>query len=170
VGSGEQPLYIGVVGAGEAGVREAKLAEEVGGLLGSAGVVLLCGGMTGVMEFACKGAHEAGGTTVGILPGATRDQANPYVSVALPTALGEIRNALIVRASDAVIAISGEYGTLSEIALALKTGVPVVGIETWDLARGRRAVEGFEQASSPAEAVEKALERARARVGKSAPR
>ena len=84
------------------------------------------------MEAASRGAHRAGGRTVGILPGDVRSDANPYVQIALPTGLGEARNALVVRAADAVVAVGGGYGTLSEIALALRTGVPVVGLDTWD--------------------------------------
>lgn len=102
------------------------------------------------MEAACRGAKDAGGTTVGILPGTDRAAANPFVDVAVATGLGEARNALVVRAADAVIAIGGGYGTLSEIALALKAGKRVVGLETWD-------VEGVEVADSPAAAVEAVL-------------
>lgn len=118
--------------------------------LGGRGVVLVCGGLGGVMEAACRGAKDAGGTTVGILPGTDRAAANPFVDVAVATGLGEARNALVVRAADAVIAIGGGYGTLSEIALALKAGKRVVGLETWD-------VEGVEVADSPAAAVEAVL-------------
>ena len=110
----------------------------------------MCGGLGGVMEAACRGAKDAGGTTVGILPGTDRAAANPFVDVAVATGLGEARNALVVRAADAVIAIGGGYGTLSEIALALKAGKRVVGLETWD-------VEGVEVADSPAAAVEAVL-------------
>jgi hypothetical protein len=102
------------------------------------------------MEAACRGAKDGGGTTVGILPGTDRAAANPFVDVAVATGLGEARNALVVRAADAVIAIGGGYGTLSEIALALKAGKRVVGLETWD-------VEGVEVADSPAAAVEAVL-------------
>ena len=102
------------------------------------------------MEAACRGAKEAGGTTVGLLPGSYRGQANPYVDVALPTGLGEARNALVVRTADALLAVGGGYGTLSEIALALRTGKPVVGLRTWE-------IEGIEAAASPAEAVETVL-------------
>ena len=140
-----------------------RVAEDIGRLLAQAGAVLVCGGMTGVMEAVCKGAQEEGGATVGLLPGEDRAQANAYVSVALPTGLGEMRNALIVRAADAVIAVAGEYGTLSEIALALKTGVPVVGVETWDLERGPRGA--IERATSPAQAVKSALRLARGSTG-----
>jgi uncharacterized protein (TIGR00725 family) len=105
----------------------------VGRELGSRGVVLVCGGLGGVMEAACRGAKESGGTTVGILPGSDRSAASAYVDVAVPTGLGEARNALVVRAADALVAIAGGYGTLSEIALALKAGKRVVGIGTWDI-------------------------------------
>ena len=103
------------------------------------------------MEAACRGAKAAGGTTVGILPGDDRAQANDYVDVAIATGLGEGRNALIVRAVDALVAVGGEYGTLSEIALALKTGKPVVGIESW-------ALDPVEKVGSAEEAVRRALE------------
>jgi uncharacterized protein (TIGR00725 family) len=110
----------------------------------------VCGGLGGVMDAACRGAKDAGGTTVGILPGTDRAAANPFVEVAVATGLGEARNALVVRAADAVIAIGGGYGTLSEIALALKAGKRVVGLGTW-------AVEGVEVADSPDAAVEAVL-------------
>ncbi|MGH9177310.1 MAG: LOG family protein, partial [Acidimicrobiales bacterium] len=99
-----------------------------------------------VMAAACRGAKEAGGTTVGILPGLDRAAANPWVDVALPTGLGESRNALVVRAAGAVVAVAGGYGTLSEVALALKTGVPVIGLSTWDI-RGVRAATSAEEAA-----------------------
>jgi len=112
--------------------------------------VVVCGGLGGVMEAACRGAKEAGATTVGILPGADRSAANPFVDVAIPTGLGEARNALVVRAADALIAVGGAYGTLSEIALALKAGKRVAGIGTWD-------VEGVIAAPDAAAAVEAVL-------------
>ena len=113
--------------------------------------MLVCGGRGGVMEAACRGAKSGGGTTVGILPGDRRSDANPHVDVALATGLGEARNALVVRAADALIAVGGEYGTLSEIALALKAGKPVVGLDTWDIGAIVRATE-------PGEAVRRALD------------
>ena len=125
-------------------------AEQVGRELASRGVVLVCGGLGGVMEAACRGAKEAGGTTVGILPGTDRSAANPFVEVAIATGLGEGRNALVVRAADAVIAIGGGYGTLSEIALALKAEKRVVGLGTWE-------IEGVEPAGSPVAAVDAVL-------------
>jgi uncharacterized protein (TIGR00725 family) len=112
------------------------------------------------MAAACRGASAAGGTTVGILPGSSRDDANPWVAVALPTGLGEARNALVVRAADVLVAVGGGYGTLSEIGLALRTGTPVVGFRTWDLARAGEPDAGIEQVASAGEAVRRALARA----------
>jgi uncharacterized protein (TIGR00725 family) len=134
------------------------VAEAVGLGLARSGATVVCGGLGGVMAAACRGAAAAGGVTVGILPGSDRGSANEWVSVAIPTGLGEMRNALVVRCADAVIAVGGAYGTLSEIALALKTGVPVVGIGTWP-------IEGIERAGSAPDTVSRALELARARVG-----
>lgn len=102
-------------------------------------------------EAACRGAKAAGGITVGILPGDDREAANEWVDIALPTGLGEARNALVVRSADVVVAVAGGYGTLSEIALALKTGKPVIGLGTWDVA-------GVETAADPADAVARALQ------------
>jgi uncharacterized protein (TIGR00725 family) len=124
--------WIGVVGPGEADAPELELAEEVGAAVADAGAGLVCGGLGGVMEAACRGARSRGGLTLGLLPGLDREAANGWVIVAVPTGLGEARNALVVRAADAVVAIGGGWGTLSEIALALKTGVPVVGLGTWE--------------------------------------
>jgi uncharacterized protein (TIGR00725 family) len=156
---------IAVVGAGEAGAELLVAAEQVGARLAEAGAVLVCGGLGGVMEAACRGAREAGGLTVGLLPGTDRAAANPFVQVAIPTGMGEMRNALVVRAGEAVIAVGGGYGTLAEIGLALKARTPVVGIATWDLARPGRAVDEVEKVESPAEAVERALAHARLRGG-----
>jgi uncharacterized protein (TIGR00725 family) len=141
---------VGVVGPGEATPAEASAAAAVGRGLGEAGAVVVCGGLGGVMEAACRGAREGGGTTLGILPGPDRTQANPFVDVAVATGLGEARNALVVRASDALIAVGGAYGTLSEIALALKAGKPVIGIGSWE-------IEGMESAESPGAAVKAVL-------------
>lgn len=134
-----------------------RTAFEVGRELGRRGAVLVCGGLGGVMEAACRGAREAGGVTVGLLPGAERGAANPHVEVAIATGLGEARNTLVVRAADAVIAVAGEFGTLSEIAFALKLGKPVVGIGTWELAKSGQAVDAVEAAKEPEEAVDRAL-------------
>jgi uncharacterized protein (TIGR00725 family) len=114
--------YIAVVGPGRANGREIAEAEAVGDGLARAGALVVCGGLGGVMAAACRGAQAAGGRTIGILPGADRAAANEWVDIAIPTGLGEARNALVVRAADALVAVGGEYGTLSEIALALKAG------------------------------------------------
>ena len=142
--------YVAVVGPGESGPDEIGAAEQVGEELARRNAVVVCGGLGGVMEAACRGAKEAGGTTVGILPGSDRGAANPFVDVALPTGLGEARNALVVRAADVLIAVGGAYGTLSEIALALKAGKRVVGLRSWN-------IDGVEPAGSPEEAVASAL-------------
>jgi len=124
--------WIAVVGPGDASPDELAAAEDVGALVAEARCGLVCGGLGGVMEAACRGARSRGGLTLGLLPGTDRDAANGWVVVAVPTGLGEARNALVVRAADAVIAVGGGWGTLSEIALALKAGLPVVGLGTWD--------------------------------------
>jgi uncharacterized protein (TIGR00725 family) len=143
--------YVAVVGAG--GDVEARLlaaAEAVGGELARRGAVVVTGGLGGVMEAACRGARSAGGTTLGILPGDDRGAANAFVSVAVATGMGELRNGLVVRCADALVAIAGGYGTLSEIALALKAGKRVVGIATWE-------IEGVLAAADASEAVALAL-------------
>ena len=127
--------YVAVVGPGQASEEQLADAEAVGHGLAAGGAVVVCGGLGGVMEAACRGAKAAGGTTVGILPGTDRAAANDWVDVAVPTGLGEARNAIVVRSADAVVAVGGEFGTLSEIALALKGGKPVVGLATWTLGR-----------------------------------
>ena len=151
-------LYVAVCGPDPCTDEVAGQAETVGRLLASAGAVLVCGGLGGVMEAAARGATAEGGTVVGILPGSNRSEANPFVTIALPTGMGEIRNALIVRAANAVIAIAGEFGTLSEIAFALKTGTPVIGLGTWDLARPGREPDPIARVATPEEAVRSALE------------
>jgi uncharacterized protein (TIGR00725 family) len=142
--------YVAVVGPGEASPAEADAAELVGQALAQAGAAVVCGGLGGVMAAACRGAESAGGLTVGLLPGTDRAAANQWVQVALPTGLGELRNGLVVRAADAVIAVGGAYGTLSEVALALKTGVPVIGLSTWE-------IEGVQAVDTPEAAVARAL-------------
>ena len=144
--------YVAVIGGG-ADVAPALLAEAetVGALLARQGAVVVTGGLGGVMEAACRGARMVGGTTLGLLPGGDRAAANRWVSVAVATGMGELRNGLVVRASDAVIAIAGEYGTLSEIALALKLGRRVIGLGTWE-------IDGVQRATDPAAAVKLALD------------
>jgi hypothetical protein len=151
---------VAVIGAGEATAGEIERAEEVGRRLAEAGAVLVCGGLGGVMHAAARGAEGAGGTSVGILPGDDRDPGSPHLTVAISTGLGEARNAIVVRAADAVIAISGEFGTLSEIGLALRMGKPVIGLGTWELVKAGRASTAIRQARDPAEAVRLALDAA----------
>lgn len=139
---------IGVIGAGKADNELIKLAEDVGRLLAKEGSIIVTGGLGGVMEATCRGAFIEGGITVGILPTFQKEDANPYVKIPIPTGMGEMRNVLIVRASDALIAIGGGYGTLSEIAFALKMGKKVIGLKTWD-------IEGIIRVNSPEEAVSK---------------
>jgi uncharacterized protein (TIGR00725 family) len=125
--------YVAVVGPGDATPAELAVSEELGAALASAGAVVVCGGLGGVMEAACRGAKSRRGLTVGLLPGLDRSAANGWVDVAIPTGMGELRNGLIVRAADAVVAVGGGAGTLSEIAFALKAGRPVIGIGTFTL-------------------------------------
>jgi len=151
-------LLIGVIGGSWCSTEEAEWAVVVGRLLAEQGAVLLCGGLGGVMEAAARGAKEAGGLTVGILPGADATEANPYVEVPLATGMGEMRNALLVRAAQAVIAIGGGWGTLSEIALAQRIQTPVVGLHD----AFTSAIE-IPRVATPQAAVEWALEQARRR-------
>ena len=145
------------MGSGDAVEPELAAAEEVGAAVAAAGCGLVCGGLGGVMEAACRGARSRGGLTVGILPGLDREEANGWVVVALPTGLGEARDALVVRAADAVVAVGGGWGTLSEIALALKAGLPVVGLDTWEPVLRGETAEGIVVAAEPHEAVAEAL-------------
>ena len=156
-------LHIGVAGASQAGPSLVEQGERLGRRLGEAGVVVVCGGGGGVMEAVCRGAQSAGGTTIGLLPGLDRAEGNPYLTVSIPTGLGQGRNLLLVRSSDAVIAVGGGFGTLSEIALALRTGTPVIGLATWSLQLDSRQVDAFPVADTPDAAVRLALEAARSR-------
>jgi uncharacterized protein (TIGR00725 family) len=157
-------LYIGVAGSSQPSREQLELAEAVGRRLAEAGAIIVCGGGLGVMTAVCRGAHAAGGTTVGLLPGHDRREGNPHLDVALPTGLGEGRNLLLVRASDALVAIGGGFGTLSEIALALRTGVPVVGLATWSLLLGGTQVDPFPVTADPDQAAQQALAAALTRV------
>jgi hypothetical protein len=134
-------MQIAVIGAGDAPASVVDRAEQVGAALAARGAVVVCGGLGGVMEGACRGAKSRGGTTVGLLPGRDPSVANRWVDIVVPTGLGEARNALVVGAASAVIALDGEYGTLSEIALALRARIPVIGIGTWTLVRPGGAVD-----------------------------
>jgi hypothetical protein len=145
-------IHIAVIGASECSAEEAEQAYRVGRLVAGRGAVLFTGGLGGVMEAASRGAKEAGGLTVGILPGFSDQEANPYMDLPVTTGLSHARNVVLVRSCSAVIAVSGEYGTLSEIALALKLGKPVVALGGWEGIKGVRA------ANSPEDAVERAFE------------
>jgi uncharacterized protein (TIGR00725 family) len=140
--------YVAVVGPGDASPQELHAAEEIGAGLAAAGAVVVTGGLGGVMEAACRGARSRRGRTLGILPGDDRDAANGWVEIAVATGLGELRNGLVVRAADAIVAVGGGHGTLSEVALALKLGRPVVGLGTWE-------VHGVDHVSTPAEAIDR---------------
>jgi uncharacterized protein (TIGR00725 family) len=140
---------IGVIGASVADEELLRDAEETGRLIAGHGFILVCGGLGGVMEAAAKGAKEGGGTTVGILPQEDRHAANPYIDIPVATGFGVGRNIIIVRTADILIAIGGEYGTLSEIAYALKMRKAVIGLGSWD-------IPGVTRASSPLDAVETA--------------
>ncbi|MBK9710347.1 MAG: TIGR00725 family protein [Kouleothrix sp.] len=153
-----QPI-IAVCGAGQCSPDLAGLAEAVGRGIAQAGATLVCGGLGGVMAAACRGARAAGGITVGILPGADPRAANPDVLVPIATGMGEARNALIVRSADVVIAIGGEYGTLSEIALARKIGRAVIGLRTWELGRDAAGQPHIVAADTPERALAEALAR-----------
>jgi uncharacterized protein (TIGR00725 family) len=142
--------YVAVCGASQPTPRQRELAHEVGRLLAGAGATVLCGGLGGVMEAVSMGVAEAGGMVVGILPGDDRSAGNPHLTVAIPTGLGEGRNVVLIRAADSVIAIGRGYGTLSEIALALRAACPAVGLDTW-------SVEGLPAVETPDEAVRMAL-------------
>jgi uncharacterized protein (TIGR00725 family) len=151
-------VQISVAGAGTAEPELERLAAEVGRLLALHGAVLVCGGLGGVMEAAACGAREAGGTTIGILPGESRAEANPWIDYAVATGIGHGRNLAVAASGDALIAVGGEWGTASEIALARKLGRPVVVLGPAPAIAGEEIVH----ADSPAEAVERALTLARA--------
>ena len=149
---------IAVFGAGNPSREEYNLAAEVGRLLAVRGFGVVCGGFYGVMEAACLGAREAGGLTVGLLPTYYRQDANPYVDVVIPTGLGDARNVLVATAGEAAIAVGGRLGTLSEIAIALKHDLRVVGLRTWNLDPDALFDRVIPQAKSAAEAVDLAVE------------
>lgn len=154
---------VAVVGASDFSGRphQVEMAEAVGHALAEAGAILICGGRGGVMAAACRGAKSAGGLTIGVLPGDSAAEANPYVDIPIVTGMGEARNIIIVRTAHAVIAVGGEFGTLSEIAFALNLGRPVVGLGTWELSKEGRLVQDILVVSTPEEAVRLALTESR---------
>jgi uncharacterized protein (TIGR00725 family) len=149
---------VSVIGPGTASREQAATAREVGRLLAESGYTVVCGGLGGVMEAACRGAREAGGLTVGILPGLRAEEANPYVDVPVTTGIGEARNVIVATSGRAVVAVGGRLGTLTEIGYALKHHIPVIGLDTWDLEVTRMPGMNVFQVETPAEAVEKVQE------------
>jgi len=148
---------VAVIGSRQPSPEEAEIAEEVGREVARYGITLVCGGLGGVMEAACRGASAEGGLTIGILPGDSPETANPYVQIPIVTAIGFARNVSVVKSAQAAIAVGGSYGTLSEIAFALQSGIPVIGINTWALSRNGQPDNSIIQTKSATEAVNKAL-------------
>jgi len=156
-------VFIAVIGGGQPSPQEAEMAEAVGHELAKRGATLVCGGLGGVMEAACKGAASQGGMTIGILPGDSGRQANRYVRIPIVTGMGYARNVIVVKSAQAAIAIGGSHGTLSEIAHALQNNIPVIGLNTWSLSREGEEEGLIIRAQDPAEAVDKALAAAKKR-------
>lgn len=150
--------FVAVIGGNQCSPEEKCVAEEVGRELAKQGAILVCGGLGGVMEAACKGAYSAGGMTIGILPGDSRQAANPYVQIPIVTGIGYARNAIVVKSAQAIIAIDGNYGTLTEISYALQNGIPVIGLNTWALSKNGQPDKSIILAKNPTEAVDKALD------------
>jgi len=153
----EKYIFIGVIGGSEVSPQINQLAEEVGREIARQSAVLVCGGLGGVMEAACKGASDAGGLTIGILPGDNRQTANPYVKIPIVTGIGYARNVAVVKSSQAVIAIDGSYGTLTEIGHALQSGIPVIGLKTWSISMDDKIDNNIILAKNPKEAVARAI-------------
>lgn len=154
----EEKTYISVIGAGDGDPEAEAAAEEVGRLVARAGAVLVCGGLGGVMAAACRGAREEDGATLGILPGLSRAEGNPHLEYSICTGTGHARNLAVAASGDAVIAIGGEFGTLSEIGLARKAGRTVVLLDSWEIQRNGQLPEGVIPVSTPRDAVALALE------------
>jgi hypothetical protein len=153
----EKKLIIAVIGGGRCTAQEAVLAETVGRELAKREAILVCGGLTGVMEAACRGATIESGLTLGILPSDDPADCNPYVQIPVATGVGYARNIAVVKTSQAVIAIDGDYGTLTEIGFALKSNIPVVGLNTWSLYRNGQEDKSIIKATDAVDAVEKAI-------------
>ena len=152
--------FIAVIGGYPCTDEEARTAETVGREIARRGAILVCGGEGGIMEAACRGAVSEGGITVGILPGDNRKTTNPHVLIPVVTGLGSARNIIVVKSSQAVIAIGGGYGTLSEISFALKNGIPVIGLDTWSISRKNQPDSSIICMEDPLEAVNLAIEMA----------
>ncbi|MCK5128010.1 MAG: TIGR00725 family protein [candidate division Zixibacteria bacterium] len=150
--SKDNKIYIGVIGAGKCGKKLKEQAYAVGAEIAKAGAIVVCGGMKGVMEAACQGAKDSGGLTVGIIPGSDKSAANPYCDVVIPTGMGEARNVIVVQTSDALIALHGKYGTITEMSFALKQKKPLISLVKWDILPEVITI------NEPVKAVEKAIE------------
>lgn len=149
---------VGVIGSSKAEGELLVLAEEVGAEIAKRGAAVVCGGLTGVMEAVCKGARREGGLTIGIIPSDNRNDANPYVQIPIVTGMGMGRNVMLVKTADVVIAVGGEFGTLSEIAHALNLGKTVIGLRSWKLEEARtKPIPDLIEVDSPKKAVDLAL-------------
>ncbi len=157
-------MVIAVVGDSSCPPEETKVAETVGELLAQRGAIVICGGLGGVMAAACRGAKSKGGLAIGVLPGEDASTANPWVGIPIVTGVGYARNMAVVKSAQAVIAIGGNYGTLSEIAYALKSNIPVIGLNTWSLSRNGREDDPIIRTNSAQEAVRKAISLAKKEV------
>ena len=153
-----RPTQVAVIGAAEGDPEALEAAEEAGRLLAEAGAVVVCGGRGGVMEAAARGASQAGGIAIGVLPGSDPGEANEHIAHVVATGVGHARNLAVVGSGEAVIAVDGHWGTLSEIAFARRLGRPVVALRSWELRHHAGAELGIVEAASPAEAVAVALE------------
>ena len=161
----DRQLIISVIGESHARPHIAALAEQVGRELAQRGVTIVCGGLGGVMEAACRGAKSVGGTTIGILPGDSPLSGNDYIDIPIITGLGYARNSVVVKTGISVVAVGGAYGTLSEIGHALGDGVPVIGLETWEMTRSREPADSaIIRATDAADAAGKAIVAARQRL------
>ena len=158
-------MIIAIIGDSYCSAEEAKLAETVGELLAERGATIICGGLGGVMEAVCRGAKSKGGLTIGVLPGEDSSRANQYIDIPIVTGVGYARNMAVVKSAQAAIAIGGNYGTLSEIAYALKRGIPVIGLNTWSLSRNGQEGDPIIRVRNAAEAVGRAIAAAKNRVG-----
>ena len=157
-------MIVAVIGDSSCPPEEAKLAEAVGELLAQRGVTIICGGLGGVMEAVCRGAKSRGGLTIGVLPGENPSMANSYIDIPIVTGIGYARNMAVVKSAQAVIAIGGNYGTLSEIAYALKRDIPVIGLNTWSLSRNGREDDPIIRAHGAPEAVDRAVSLAKKEI------
>ena len=150
-------IIIAVIGTRKPSPEEGQLAQEVGREFAKNGITLICGGLGGVMEEACRGAYAEGGLTIGVIPGDDRRSANPHVRIPIVTGIGYARNVIIIRSAQAVIAVGGGYGTLTEIGYALDGKIPVIGLKTWKISRNNQIDKSIIRADNAKQAVSKAL-------------